>query len=273
MDRRVTPEPDIYTHGHQDAVLRSHRWRTAENSAAYLLARLRPGDSLLDIGCGPGTLTIDLARVVSPGTVVGIDIAGPVVAEASARAAAGGVTNVTFLTGDFRDAGLDPASFEVVHAHQVLQHLHDPVTAMATMTRLAKSGGTVAARDSDYGAFSWSPTTLELDRWREIYSAVARRNGAEPDAGRRLLSWAHAAGWPEAIYSASTWTFAAADDRSWWSGLWAERCTDSSFAQQAVSYGLSSPRELEVIARHWLAWGEDPDAVFVVVHGEVLSKV
>ncbi len=66
--------PDTtYTHGHHESVLRSHRWRTAANSAAYLLPYLRPGQDLLDIGCGPGTLTGDLARAVSPGRVVGID--------------------------------------------------------------------------------------------------------------------------------------------------------------------------------------------------------
>ena len=62
-----------YTHGHAESVLRSHRWRTAENSAAYLLPLLRPGLDLLDVGCGPGTLTADLATRVAPGRVLGLD--------------------------------------------------------------------------------------------------------------------------------------------------------------------------------------------------------
>src|ERR1041384_3403093 len=72
-----------YTHGHPEAVLRSHRWRTAENSAAYLLPRLRPGASLLDIGCGPGTITADFAARVAPGSVVGLDVSADVVAAAA----------------------------------------------------------------------------------------------------------------------------------------------------------------------------------------------
>src|SRR3954451_6637978 len=58
---------DTYTHGHHDAVLRSHRWRTAANSAAYLLPHLAAGQRLLDVGSGPGTITVDLARRVAPG--------------------------------------------------------------------------------------------------------------------------------------------------------------------------------------------------------------
>ena len=85
---------DTYTHGHQDAVLRSHRWRTAQNSAAYLLPYLAPGQRLLDVGCGPGTLTVDLARIVTPGRVVGVDLAAQVLDEARVHATGAGVGGV-----------------------------------------------------------------------------------------------------------------------------------------------------------------------------------
>ena len=64
---------EVYTHGHHELVLRSHTWRTAENSAQYLLPALRPGMHLLDVGCGPLTITVDLVRRVAPGRVIGID--------------------------------------------------------------------------------------------------------------------------------------------------------------------------------------------------------
>ena len=69
----------VYTHGHHESVLRAHRWRTVDNSAAYLLPYLRPGLQLLDIGCGPGTITADFARRVSPGRVCGLDSAAAIV--------------------------------------------------------------------------------------------------------------------------------------------------------------------------------------------------
>jgi len=71
-----------YTHGHHESVLRTHAWRTVDNSAAYLVPHLRPGLSVLDVGCGPGTVTVDLARRVAPGRVVGVDLSPEVVARA-----------------------------------------------------------------------------------------------------------------------------------------------------------------------------------------------
>jgi ubiquinone/menaquinone biosynthesis C-methylase UbiE len=269
---RMSQVTDTYTHGHQDAVLRSHRWRTVENSATYLLPHLRPGMSLLDVGCGPGTLTAGLAMRVVPGEVLAVDVSAEVIAEAEAHAREVGATNVSFAVGDFRSAGLAAGSFDVVHAHQVLQHLRDPVGALKEMRRLVRPGGVVAVRDGDYSAMVWSPPEPRLDRWREIYLAVTRHNGAEADAGRRLLHWAREAGFQELSFFTSNWTFATPDDRGWWSELWAERTTSSAFARQAVEYGIATAAELEDVAAGWRAWGALADAVFIVVSGEILAR-
>ena len=200
-----------YTHGHHDSVLRSHRWRTVDNSAAYLAPHLEPGVDVLDVGCGPGTITVDIACRIAPGHVVGIDAAADVLE--TARQEAQGVDNLEFAPGDVYALTFADATFDIVHAHQVLQHLHDPVAALREMRRVCKPDGIVAARDSDYATFTWYPAYPALDAWLTLYHEIARANRGEPDAGRFLLAWAHEAGFAQVEPSASVWCFATPADR------------------------------------------------------------
>jgi hypothetical protein len=140
------------------------------------------------------------------------------------------------------------------------------------MRRVCRAGGLAAARDSDYAAMAWYPADPDLDRWLELYEAVARRNGGEPDAGRRLLSWAIEAGFEDVTPSASTWCFATPDDRAWWGGLWADRVTGSAFAAHAVDAGFADRGELARIADAWRRWAAQPDGWFIVPCGEVTCR-
>jgi SAM-dependent methyltransferase len=264
--------PETYTHGHHESVLRSHRWRTAENSAPHLLPLLQPGQSLLDVGCGPGTITLDLAARVSPGRVLGLDSAADVVEKAEAGRRDSGVSNVEFAVGDVYHLDLAEQSFDVVHAHQVLQHLTDPVAALREMRRVLRPDGVLAIRDSDYAGFVWAPRDARLDRWLELYHQATARNRAEADAGRFLLGWAQAAGLRDIRVSSSTWTFADPDSRAWWGGLWADRVRLSAFAEQALAYGLSSQGELDDIADAFRSWAQREDGCFVLLHVEVIAR-
>jgi SAM-dependent methyltransferase len=268
----MTAPGERYTHGHHESVLRSHRWRTAENSAAYLLPHVRPGQDLLDIGCGPGTITLDFARRVTPGRVIGIDAEADVLRAATADAAEAGLPNVTFEVGDAYALGFDDGRFDVVHAHQVLQHLADPVAALAEMRRVTRAGGVVAVRDMDLASIAWYPDTPALDRWLALYGQVSRSNGGEPYAGRHLLAWAHAAGFTDVTASASVWCYASPDERAWWGSLWADRVTRSAFAEQALAAGMTHRDELATIAAAWQAWAASPDGWFVLTSGEIIAR-
>lgn len=259
-----------YTHGHAEAVLRSHRWRTAANSAAYVLPHLHDGQRLLDVGSGPGTITADLARLVHE--VVALEVDEQAADLTRAELARQGVDNATVVVGDVHDLDLADDEFDVVHAHQVLQHVADPVGALREMMRVTRPGGVVAARDSDYGHFSWHPASPGLARWLELYDAAARANGGEPDAGRRLLAWAHAAGASDVVAGSSTWCFADPEDRAWWGGLWADRVTDTALARQLLDEGRASRDELAEVADAWRRWAGDPDGWFSVLHGEILIR-
>ncbi|MBP0458008.1 methyltransferase domain-containing protein [Streptomyces montanisoli] len=266
-------ETAVYTHGHHESVLRSHRWRTAENSAAYLLPELGAGQELLDVGCGPGTITADLAALVAPGTVTAVDASADVLAAARATVADAGLENVRFAVADVHGLDFPDDSFDVVHAHQVLQHVGDPVQALREMRRVCRPGGVVAVRDADYGGFSWYPQPPGLDEWLDLYRRVARANGGEPDAGRRLLSWAREAGFADIAPSASTWFYASAGERAWWSGLWADRTLAPAYADRVEATGEGTREQLARIARAWRAWGESPDACFVCAHVELRCLV
>jgi len=262
-----------YTHGHEEVVLRSHRWRTAENSAGYLLDHLRPGLALLDVGCGPGTITCDLATRVAPGPVIGVDTSEEVVAEARRLAEPDGPTTVSFEVGSAFDLRFEDDAFDVVHAHQVLQHVGDPVAALVEMRRVCRPGGVVAARDSDYPGFRYFPDDPDLDRAIAAYGELTRANGANWDAGRRLLAWARSAGFTSVMPSASVWCFATPEDRAWWGGLWAERFTRSFVAEQLLVRGLATADDLGSFGEGWRRWADSPDGWFAVLHGEVLATV
>jgi ubiquinone/menaquinone biosynthesis C-methylase UbiE len=265
-------QPPRYTHGHHEAVLRSHRWRTVENSAAYLIPHLAPGATLLDVGCGPGTITLDFAARLAPGKVVGIDAAPAAIEAAEAERASGNVNNVEFRTADIYALDFADNTFDIVHAHQVLQHLADPVGALREMRRVCKPGGIVAARDGDYAAFTWYPAEPKMDAWQTMYRTVARANQGEPDAGRYLLAWAHAAGFTDVQPGASTWCYATPEDREWWANLWADRITKSAIATQAPEIGAATPEALAQMADAWRNWASDPDAWYAVLHGEILAR-
>ncbi|MEU3316469.1 methyltransferase domain-containing protein [Streptomyces sp. NPDC006662] len=267
-------ETAVYTHGHHESVLRSHRWRTAANSAAYLIGELRPGMRLLDVGCGPGTITADLADLVGPGgRVTAVDAAPDVLDQAAAYAAERGVEGaVDFAVADVHALEFPDDTFDVVHAHQVLQHVGDPVRALREMRRVCRPGGIVAVRDADYAAMTWYPATPGLEEWLELYRRVARANGGEPDAGRRLLSWARAAGFTEVRASATAWCYATPEEVAWWSGLWADRTTASSYAEVVERGRQATGAQLAGIAAAWREWGAAADAWFSVLNGELLCR-
>ncbi|WP_374311633.1 class I SAM-dependent methyltransferase [Microbacterium sp.] len=264
--------PEQYTHGHHESVLRSHDKRTVENSAAYLVPSLRPGQRILDVGSGPGTITIDLAERVAPGHVTGLDAAADVVEKATALAAQRGARNVSFEVGDAYALDAAAGAFDVVHAHQVLQHLSRPVDALREFRRVLAPDGIVAVRDVDYAGVIWYPLLPGLAEWHEVYLRVHREVAGEPAAGRRLKAWAREAGFADVVSSASLWLFETPEARRWWGGSWADRALHSSFAQHAVERGIADRAGLERIAEGWRTWAASDDGWFLMPHGEIIAR-
>lgn len=266
---RFTDMSSGYLHGHDESVLRSHRARSVENSAAHLAGLLELEMSLLDIGSGPGTITVDLATRVARVTAVENTESAMDLTRAEARRAG---VEVSCVVSDVHALDLPDDSFDVVHAHQVLQHVADPVTALREMRRVCRPGGIVAVRDSDYHGFVWAPADPQLDRWLELYDAAARLAGGEPTAGRHLLGWAQQAGFTDITASSSTWCHATPATRQWWGQLWADRVDHTALTSRILDHGLATREELDQIVAAWRRWADSPDGWFSVLHGEIIAR-
>lgn len=264
----MSPAP--YVHGHAPAVQRSHARRTAAGSAGYLLPGLRPGASLLDVGCGVGSITVDLAARVAPGRVVGVDASEEALTAARAAARTAEV-HVELVVADALALPFADASFDVVHAHQVLQHLPDPVGALREMRRVVRPDGVVAVRDVDYATVHFHPELPGLTDWLAAYRTTARASGGDPDAGARLLRWVREAGFTRTTPSASVWSWATPDERAWWGETWAERVEASDLTDRLRATGHDADRTA-AMARSWREWAAHPDGWMAMTHGEVLAR-
>ncbi|KAL7914019.1 S-adenosyl-L-methionine-dependent methyltransferase [Trichoderma velutinum] len=267
-----------YIHGYEASVLRSHTWRNVANSASYLLPYITPEMSILDVGCGPGTITMDLARLVPGGKVVGLECesAGEILQQAVDSAKENDIYNAEFIIGDIHALPFQDSSFDITHAHQVLQHITDPVVALREMCRVTKQNGYIAVRSTDFRGFSWWPETEELSAWRDLYLKIMRNNGGTPDSGRRLHIWAREAGFPvgsdRVIQTVGTWCFSTNEEIAWWSSLWAERLLGTKFRKSALKDGVATESQLIAASRAWKEWGASPDAWFLAWHGELLYQ-
>ena len=269
---------EAYTHGHHHSVVSQHAARSAADCAAFLLPSLKRGSYLLDVGCGPGSITAGLAQHVGEtGRVVAIDSNEEIVAQAAGRMVEAGIDNVSCEVHSVYELPFARDSFDVAYAHQLLQHLANPVAALTEMRRVVRPGGLLAVRDADYSSMLGQPALPGIDRWRSVYRETARRNGAEPDAGRHLVRWLQSAGvaLEDIQYTASAVVYSSANEpaRRQWGLAWRDRTLYSAFGQHALRHGIATQADLDAIAAAWQEWADEPAAVFYYVNGEALVRI
>jgi ubiquinone/menaquinone biosynthesis C-methylase UbiE len=261
-----------YVFGHHSSATTSHKRRTAQKDAAHLVPHLKPGMTLLDVGCGPGTITCSFAPHVSPGAkVFGIDPSASVILEAQEHAKEQGLTEgvVSFQQGDGARLPFADGTFDVVHTHQVLLHVTDPVALLHEMARVTKRpGGLISLKEADFGSlifYASSDAVMDTlqNEWLGLYTAVHRAGGGDPDAGRRLQAWLMKAGVPPSSIVSDTAhapCYSTPEDRAWWGEMWVQRYTDpeSGTRKTTLETGLADEDKLRRVAEAWLAWSKDP---------------
>lgn len=252
---------EVYSLGDQEMQESYVGTRTATEWVPFFLPHLRPGMSLLDCGCGVGSITLDLAERVAPGQVVGVDLDEGQLTVARAEAERRGLTNVRFEVASIYDLPFPDATFDAALAHTLLFHLREPLQALRVLRRMLKPGGVVCVSDDDWSTWVLSPANPLVQRMWELTTRLVEHNGGSPFYARHLRGLLLAAEF------ARTEGHAVAADHY---GTLAEtrkfaKFMDLLYSNPAViapilSEGWADEAELEQIRDATLSWGERSDA-------------
>ena len=250
--------------------MKAHGWRTAANTCGYCLHLIQPHMRILDVGCGPGSITVGLAALVPEGKVIGIEPTEEPLKIARELAAEQGVENVEFLEGDLHQLAFPDDYFDIVHVHQVLIHVGNLRNPLSELRRVTKQGGYVAVREADFDMMTWFPEDPEVLFWREFSKSTIREAGGEPNLGRQLHYWAHGAGfdWDDISVSVGPTLYATREELDFISAttsdrmrLRAEKTSDATLADKLLRS-----------ADAWQHWAKTEGAWYLIVNGQIICK-
>jgi len=259
------PQPNAepneqYTHGQSKVMTQVLGQRTAASHATFFTPHLRSGMSLLDCGCGPGSITIDLAQLVTPGEVVGIDMAEIQLEHARTNASIRGVSNLRFETANIYELPFPDQTFDAVFSHAVVEHLSDPIKALKEQYRVLKPGGVFAIRDADRaGEIFWPQDPVLINLLETTWNRLMQHNGAAPFIGRRLRSLLNEIGLKR-VEATASFECHGTPESVQVAGDGAADYFSGTFADQVVELGWMDRAEIENLKAAWKAWGENPDA-------------
>jgi ubiquinone/menaquinone biosynthesis C-methylase UbiE len=245
--------------------------RTAAQEAAFFVPHLRPGMRVLDAGCGPGSITVDLAAIVAPGQVVGIDAQPSQVEQARVLASARGRANASFAVADAYRLPFADATFDAAFAHGMLMHLHDPLCALAELRRVLRAGGVIGIRDPDLGALLHMPTTPLLEQWLSLRVRVRQHNGGDPFIGRRHRALLQQAGFV-AVEAGATVNSAGSQETLAHHGAFLQ-AQWVGIARTALAMGWIEPATVATTAAAIDDWTRRPDAFAATVWCHAVGHV
>jgi ubiquinone/menaquinone biosynthesis C-methylase UbiE len=195
-------QTEAYTPGHTQNATDFMSKRSLESHGQFFLPYLTAGLSVLDCGCGPGTITLGIADRVAPGNVIGVDFGSSQIERASASAKSASTANVEFKTADCYKLPFADGTFDRVFSHALMEHLADPASAFKELHRVLKPGGIIGVCSPDWGGFILSPSSPELTQAIQAYTTLQARNGGDVRVGRKLGSYLHGSGFKEVQMSA-----------------------------------------------------------------------
>ncbi len=270
-DDAASDRRNVYVCGYSSASVQIMASRTAEVHARFLLPHLKRGLRMVDLGCGPGSITVGLARIVAPGEVVGIDIEPTQVALARALAAEQEVTNVRFELGNVRDLPFSDSVFDVVFGHTILMQFQDPMPVLTEVRRILKPDGVAAFREPCFAHNLSEPLESAQDQLWKLFGRVLAYNGGDIDIGQHLGALLQSAGFGRLVMSASfsgAWTAEAKQDTC---QRYARLCEEADFIKQAIALGWIGPDVVATMVTGLRREACDPVAFFATAWREIVG--
>jgi SAM-dependent methyltransferase len=221
---------------------------------------------LVDCGCGPGSITVDLAQVVSPGEVIGIDLRMEALTHGRKLARDRGIANVTFQAANVYQLPFADGSFDAAFACAVLQHLAAPLAALKEMRRVLKPGGVIGIMDGSSTITFRYPTNPLLEAWDKLRGLEREYRTGCPSDALQLRALLREAGFTRTQASGTLTTEAGPP-----AGTLEEtrRVAQNhlirlrgALGELAVAQGWATRQELEQMAAALMAWGDAPDAFY-----------
>lgn len=267
----MTKNRERYTMGYGPAATAIMAVRTAQSHAAFFLQHLKPGMSLLDCGCGPGTITLGFAEIVAPGQVVGTEIEVSQVALARENAARHKVSNARFEVADIYELPFEDASFDAVFISAVMGNLREPVRGLREAYRVLKPGGVIGIKEFDHGGDLLYPSEPALEKYGELYCRLRRENGHDPESGRKIGTFLLDAGFSDLTMSACYEVFVAPSALRAFAEVSVGLLSDS-WGDAFKSHGWATSETIREMSDAWRRFAELPGAIFAATWCEAVAR-
>jgi SAM-dependent methyltransferase len=199
-----TSTKEYYTPGHTTNAFSFMAARGLESHGFFLLPLLQSGLDVLDAGCGPATISADIADAVFPGKVTALDVSTSELDHGRRLAEGREIVNLEFKAGSAYEIPFPDGSFNVVFSLDVIEHLSKPLAALREFHRVTRPGGFVALSSPDWDSLEISPLPMAVGRAINAYRDLEERNGGNSRAGFHLSKWLIEAGF--APLSHGDWT-------------------------------------------------------------------
>ncbi|QYZ66896.1 MAG: hypothetical protein NV67_02325 [Gammaproteobacteria bacterium (ex Lamellibrachia satsuma)] len=251
-----------YSGGYSKHILSEFSKRSLDKEGCFFQDHIEQGNTVLDVGCGPGSLSLQIAERVGPnGYVHAVDIQ-------SEQFPADHNQNIHFQQASIFDLPFEDNTFDAILAHAVLYHLSVQDLALAELKRVLKPGGLLGIRDAEFGGDVCYPSVDDLDKAWEIIEACFNVAGSDIFYGRKQASSLIKAGFDVISLSASYDVFCHSSgyNPNDYALFWQDYIQRHAFK---VGY---TEDEIVRAQKAVLNWGNHPDAYYGRTRCEAVAR-